>query len=123
MKFSKLLSVLSVAMLALNLVACGSQPKSANSKEAIDHAMSLQSAQEQANYILGEAKAFVNNKQYDEAVKSAQYVANNYQDRAQEAQKIIEEAQAKLVKMAEEGKKEVEKTADDLKNTFKSIGQ
>lgn len=88
-------------IVAATLVGCAQAPKSANSSEAIDYAKTLEGVEAQAKFLLKEAEAFVNSKQYDEAIKAAKYVISTYESEADAAKKILEDAQAELKKLAE----------------------
>ena len=83
-------------------IGCAQGPKSQNASEAIDHAQTLQSVEDQAKYLVSEANGFINSKQFDEAIKSAKYILSKLDAESKEAQSIIEKAQAELKKMAEE---------------------
>jgi len=114
-------------MLAVGLSGCAQQPKSANSGEAIEHAKTLATAEEQAKFLISEANAFINSKQFDEAIGAAKYVLSKLDKESAEAKGIIEQAKAKLEEMArqkvEEAKAAANKAAEDAKNKLQSLGK
>lgn len=100
--------------MSLSLVSCAQ--KAANSAEAIQQAQSKQSVEEKVNYLVGQANAFVNSKEFDEAIKTAQYILSNLDKDSQAAQDIIEKAKAELGKMAQQA-------MDDVKNKLGNLGK
>ena len=86
----------------VSLMGCAQQPKSANSGEAIKNADQLSTVQEKVNYLESEAKAFISQKRYDDALKTANYVLSKFQADAKEAQQIVERAKSELEALAKE---------------------
>lgn len=91
-------SVMLVALFGFVVFGCSQQPKAESSSEAIQQAMTLENAEAQAQYLVQQAKAFVRSEQYQEAIKSAQYVVTNLKVDAEieKAKQIIEDAKARL---------------------------
>ncbi len=84
-----------VVMLSLVSVAgCGKQ--AASSSEAIQHAKTLKTPERQADYLVSQAQAFVKSEDYQEAIKTAQYVVASVDARSQAAKGLLEQAQSKL---------------------------
>ncbi|MBP7216222.1 MAG: hypothetical protein KBA46_02945 [Candidatus Omnitrophica bacterium] len=101
------LSIVSFAV-GVGLVGCGPK-KAASSREAIETSKAMQTVQEQANYLIGQAKAFYNSKDFQEAITIAQHVLSVVDKDSQEAKTLIEKAKAELEALAR-------KKADELKN-------
>lgn len=91
----------------LAAAACAQQARS--SSEAIEHAKTLQTPEQQADYLLSQARGFLSSKDYAEATKTAQYVVGNFQGKSAEAQSIIEQAGAQVARNAQEAAGEARK--------------
>ncbi len=92
-------------LLLLGLVIClscgiflsaGCAKNSGSVSEAIQNSQSLKTVQEKANYLIGQAQAFYNSKEFQKAVETAQYVLNNLDKNSQVAKDLIEKAKAQL---------------------------
>ncbi len=95
----RMMSIAAVAlMLPAFVLSAGCAQKAASSSDAVQHAKTLKTPEEQANYLLGQAKAFLNSKEYAEAQKTAQYVIAHFSDKASEAQAILARAGEQLAK-------------------------
>lgn len=115
------LMVIIVSCLALSFVVLGcSQKKAASSKEAIDAAKVMQTVQQKTDYLIGQAKAFYNSKDFQSAVDLAQYVLAYVDKDSQEAKNLLEKAKQALTAKAEEA---VNKVSGDLKKTIGSFGK
>jgi len=113
----KLILAVTIAGVAcLSVAGCAQQPKAANSQEAIEQAKALETAEAQAKYLISQANAFVNSKDFDQAIQTAKYVLANLDSESKEAQSIIEKATTQLKKMAEE-------KAAEMKKSLSSMGQ
>ena len=106
-------------MLAVGIMGCSQPPQSANASEAIENAKAKQSVEEQAQYLIKEANAFVNSQQFDEAIKAAKHVLAKLDTESQEAQGIIEKAKAEIEKLAKEKAEEMKSKAEDMKKDMK----
>jgi hypothetical protein len=78
------------------LLSAGCTKKSSSSNEAIQNSQALKTVQEKANYLIGQARAFYNSKQYQDAVNAAQYVLNKLDSNSQQAKDLIEKANVQL---------------------------
>jgi len=120
MNRSKLVFVMVFVMVIGGLIGCGQKPQAANSSEAITQAKQLPTTEEQMQYLVREANAFINSDQFDEAIKTAKYVLSKLDGDSQEAKSIIEKAKAEIQQIAQ-------KAADDVKSGVKdklgSFGQ
>ena len=101
MKLRVLLSMAIVGLITGSAMVTGCAQKAASSSEAIQHAKTLKTPQEQANYLISQAKAFLNSKQYQEAVKIAQHVLSNVDNNSQAAQDILAQAKTRLASAAQ----------------------
>ena len=111
----KMLAMVLVMGVALGLVGCGQKP-AGNAQQAIEESKAKGSVQEQVNYLAGQAKAFVNSKNYDQAMTAANYILANLDNNSQVAKDILEKAKAELQKVAEAKVKE-------LKSSFGGLGK
>jgi len=91
------------------------KPKAATADQAIEQSKSVGDVQAQAQYLVGEANAFVNSQKFDEAIVTAKYVLANLDANSQEAKSVLEQATAEIKKMAEQ-------KAGELKNKLESMG-
>lgn len=82
-------------MAGLGALAGCSKP-AASSSEAIQHAQTLKTVEQQAEYLMSQAQAFVNSKDYQEAIKTSQYVLSSVDTRSQAATDLLAQAKAKL---------------------------
>lgn len=93
MKNRLLLAAVAIAGLGV-LAGCSKQ--AASSSEAIEHAKTLKTPEQQADYLVSLAQAFVNSEDYQEAIKTAQYVLSSVDAHSQAATNLLEQAKAKL---------------------------
>jgi len=90
-----------VAVMLLSLVIYGCGPEKAESgKAAIETAKTMETAEQKAEYLVGQAKAFYNSKQFQDAVTAAQYVLRYLDKDSQAAQKLLEQAKEALTSQA-----------------------
>ena len=83
----------------LVLAGCGAQ-KEASSSVAIDKAQVMATVQQKTDYLVGQARAFINSKQFDQAVSVAQYILSNVDSNSQEARSLLEKAKSQLTAQA-----------------------
>ena len=109
------------------LVVSACSQRAATSQEAIELSKAKQSVEEQVDFLIGEANAFVNSQKFDEAINTAKYVLAELDKNSQEAQSIIEKAKAELERLArekmDEAKAEANKAIDDVKGKISSFGK
>lgn len=98
----------------LLVLGCAQQPKAANAQQAIEQSKAKGTAEQQAKYLVSQANAFMNSKNFDEAVQTARYVLANLDANSQEAKSIIEKAAAELKKVAEQKAEELKKSLGGL---------
>lgn len=83
------------------LFSAGCTKKAASASEAIQNSQSMQTVQEKADYLIKQAEAFYSSKEFQEAIKAAQYVLSNLDKDSQQAKSLIEKAKAQLQAAAE----------------------
>ena len=107
-------SVLTVAVVclaaSLMLVGCGAE-KAGSSQEAIANAKTMDTAQAKTDYLIGQAKAFYNSKDFQGAVSTAQYVLQYLDKDSQAAKALLEKAKTDLAA-------QVKQAAADLQKSF-----
>jgi len=98
---------------SLTLTGCGTK-KAESSKEAIQTAKAMETTEEKVDYLIGQAKAFYNSKEFQNAVDAAQYVLRYLDRDSQEARKLLDDAKAAL-------KAEARKAVEDAKKKLPSF--
>ena len=88
-------------VLGLALYGCGGAPKAESSRQAIDVAKTMQDAQEKVNYLIGQAKAFYNSKEFQDAVNTAQYVIQHLDKESSAAKNLLDKAKKALAEQAQ----------------------
>ena len=76
----------------------GCAGRATSSSEAIQHAKALHTHQQQADYLVTQAKAFLAVKDYQEAVKTVQYVLASVDDHSEPARQVLEQANRQLAR-------------------------
>ena len=97
-----LIAVLAVMFIAASAVGCGQQ-KASSSSEAISRAEMMESMQAKKDYLVGQAKAFYNSDEFQQAVDVAQYILKNLDKDSAEAKQILEDAKSMLQQKMQEG--------------------
>lgn len=82
-------------------LSAGCTKKSASPNEAIQSSQTLKTVQEKAGYLIKQAEAFYNSKEFQKAVDTAQYVLSNLDSNYQPAKDLIEKAKAQLQAVAQ----------------------
>jgi len=91
----------------LVLSGCGAK-KTASSKEAIKTAKAMETDQEKIDYLIGQAKAFYNSKEFQGTVDIARYILRYLDKDSQAAKDLIEKAKQALAQ-------QVKSVVEDLK--------
>jgi len=68
----------------------------------IEEAKTMETAEQQAKYLISQANAFINSDEFDQAINTAQYIISNLDKNSQEAKSIIETAKAEMKKAAQQ---------------------
>lgn len=95
----KLIVIVSILFIGASIWGC--TQKAANSSEAIQAAQAKQTVDQKVSYLVSQANAFVSSKEFDEAIKTAQYILSNLDKDSAAAQSIIEKAKAEMQKAAQ----------------------
>ena len=104
-----LASIVAVALVAGSLMVVGCGQKATSSTEAIQHAQALKTPQEQADYLISQAKAFLNLKNYQEATATAQYILAKVDQNSQAAQDLLQQATQQAANAARAAVKDAKK--------------
>lgn len=89
------------AMLMMAVGAgCGGR-QSASSSDAIRNARTLTTPDRQADYLVAQARGFLRKKDYQEALKTLQYVLASVDMRSETAQQLLEETKTRLAREAQ----------------------
>jgi hypothetical protein len=90
---------------SITLVGCGAQ-KAESGTVAIDNAKAMKTTQEQTKYLLGQAQAFINTKEFQYAIDVLQYVLRYLDADSTEAKELLRKAQdAMAVEMQKFGRR------------------
>lgn len=100
-------------VLSIGLVGCGPK-KAESSKDAITVAKAMETAEEKADYLVSQAKAFYNSKEFQQAIDTAQYILRYVDKDSQEAKNLIEKAKDALRQKAQEAVADVNKRIGEL---------
>jgi len=111
----RFLYVASVLGLCLGLVLAGcGRKKAASSDEAITNANAMETTQEKVDYLIKQAEAFYDSKQYTDAVESAKYILRNLEEDSEQAKEILAKAQKELGSVVGDAMKDLKKGFEDL---------
>lgn len=91
------------------ILNAGCARKAESAKEAIEQAKTLESVEQKVDYLLKQARAFYNSKEFQESIQIAQYVLSNLDKDSLQAKDLIEKAKAKLKEAAEQAADDVTK--------------
>lgn len=92
----------------LALYGCGAK-KAESSKAAITETKTMQTTQEKVDYLIGQAKAFYNSKEFQNAVDVAQYVLVYLDKDSAEAKSLLDKAKDALAQQAKSAVEEAKK--------------
>jgi len=102
--------------LVFSIAVIGCEKKAATSQEAIETSKGLKTVDEQVKYLVSQANAFINGKEFDQAIATAQHVLSNLDQNSAEAKSILDKA-------TEEMKKVAQGAMDDMKKKLGTLGQ
>ena len=102
--------------LVLSLALVGCTKKAASSQEAISSAKSMQTLQEKVDYLVPQAKAFYNSKEYQQAIDIAEYILARLDKNSAQAKDILARAKEQL-------KAAVDKASSGVKNKITVFGK
>ena len=106
-----LASLILVCLIASWVGLFGCAKKAASSQEAIQNSQSMQTTQQKVDYLTQQGNAFINSKEYQQAMDVAQHILTNLDKNSQAAKDILEKAKADLAAAAQ-------KAASDVKNSL-----
>jgi len=95
-----------ILITSLSIVGCGPK-KEESSKAAIEVAKTMETLEEKANYLVGQAKAFYNSKQFQDSIDAAKYVLRYLDKESQAAKDLLEKAKEALAAKAQDAKKAI----------------
>jgi len=93
---------------------CGPAKESTGTK-ALQKSETINTIDQKVDYLVAQAKAFYNSKEFNDAIAVAQHVITNLDANSQEAKKLLADSKAKLSEM-------IKTTADDMKKKFQGLG-
>ena len=109
-----LVTGMATVVLAVSMAGCG-QSKATSSSEAIRHAQTLKTPEQQADYLVGQARAFLHSKEYQEAIQTAQYVLAQIDQHSRDAQELLQKAKSQLTADAKALADDAHKSVNDAK--------
>ena len=112
---NKLLVVMFAGCLVVGLILTGcGEKKVASSKEAIQTAKAMETTQEKVDYLIGQAKAFYNSKEFQGAVDITQYILRYLDKDSQAARDLLDKAKSQLTAAAKGAVEDVKKGFGDF---------
>lgn len=106
--------IICVAIAGVSFLGC--TKKAASSTAAIEASKALGSAQQKVEYLVAQAKAFYNSKDFQQAIDIAQYILAYIDKNSAEAKSLLDKAKADLAAMGQ-------KKLDDLKGKIGTFGK
>lgn len=88
-------------------LSSGCTKKAASSSEAIKNSETLATVQDKTQYLVKQAEAFYNSKDFQQAIETAQYVLSNLDKDSQQARNLIEKAKNQLQAAAQKAVSDV----------------
>jgi len=108
----KVTIALVIVCIAFSMAVVGCGPKKAETpKEAIETSKTMDATKARENYLVAQAKAFYNAKDYKGAVELSKYVINFVDKNSVAAQDILQKAQEDL-------RAQMQQAANELKQKF-----
>ena len=95
-------------ILSVAVAGCGVK-KAESSRAAIDESKALATTQEKVDFLVGQAKAFYNSKQFQDAVDIAQYILRYLDKDSPQAKQLLENAKEQLTQAAQSALQEAQK--------------
>ena len=87
----------------------------------------MQTREEKGNYLIGQAKGFLDAKKYAGAQVTAQQIIEKYQAKAEEAKKVLaeatEKAMANAIATSEKATEDASKAVEGLKEGVGNLGK
>ena len=111
-----LMFMASILMFAALISGGCAEKKAENSQQAIEQSKTMKNTDEQIRYLADQAQAFLNSKEYSEAMNAAQYILTNLDAKSEKAKDV-------LAKAMDDMKKVTAENVEDMKNKMKKLGQ
>ncbi len=89
------------------LFVAGCAKSAGSSSEAIQNSQALNTVQEKVDYLVKQAEAFYNSKEFKSAVETAQYILSNLDSNSAKAKDLIEKAKTQLQAAAQKAVSDV----------------
>ncbi|MBN3037947.1 MAG: hypothetical protein JW869_00855 [Candidatus Omnitrophica bacterium] len=110
------LGAICVALLfSFCFAGCGAK-KAESSKAAIEQAKTMETVEQKADYLIGQAKAFYSSKEFQDAIDVAQYILRYLDKDSQEAKDLVNKAKDALAAQAQ-------KVMEDAKKGLSEFGK
>ncbi|MFB3919621.1 MAG: hypothetical protein ACE14U_06085 [Candidatus Velamenicoccus archaeovorus] len=105
-------TVLAVLIFAVGMicVTSGCAKRVVSSAQAIKKSETMSTTDQKAVYLVGQAKAFLNSKNYREAIRTSQYVLAGVDRNSKEARAILEKAKQGLSEEADDMMEDVKRS-------------
>jgi len=101
--------MITLAVTGLLVAGCGG-PQTESSQAAIQKAQTMATIQEKTTFLVNEAQAFYNSKQFQSAVDVAQYVLRYLDKDSTAAKDLLQKAQEALTAQLQQAGAEAKKT-------------
>ena len=115
MKRSIMILALVVLSVSIALYGCGAK-KAASGSAAIESTKTMNTLDEKVTYLVGQTKAFISSKEYNDAMATARYVLTNLDKNSAEAKKLLDTARKELEAQAK-------KSVDDMKKKMAELNK
>lgn len=116
MRKNVLLVIVVIVLSWLVISGCGQTQKASSSGEAISIANTMKTVEEKANYLVQQAQAFYNSKDFQQAIDVSQYVLSKLDKDSQAAKSLLEKAKEQLQAAAKS-------MADDVSKKLNVMGK
>jgi hypothetical protein len=99
-------------VLGFSVLGCG-QKKAASSKEAIEASKAKQAVQEKVDFLIAQAKAFYNSRDFQGVVETTQYILSYLDKNSKEARNLLEKAKSQLKETASKALGDMQQKIDN----------
>lgn len=107
-----LIGILSVLLCAGFISACAK--KAASGSEAISNTQTMQTTQQKMDYLISQGNAFLNSRQYEDAVQVARHVLADLDKNSAQAQSLIDKAMAQMKETAGKAMSDTQKKMGEM---------
>jgi hypothetical protein len=109
MKVTGFLAVMALSGLVLYGCGRGGTPPAANSAQAVQTSKTIESKPDQINYLLGQATHFLDSKEYQQALDTANYILTKLDSNSDSAKTVVMKAKSGLQKTAQSAVTDIKK--------------